>query len=78
MHNAKGVAVTQGFLSSVVAILHAQPEGKERLHEEGDSESKSKKFLMFIYTDLFPQWFTRKLRNSTALLRAISGSHTSC
>lgn len=54
MDNAKDVAVTQVFLSSVVAILHVQPEGKERLYEEGDSESESKKILIFIYTDLFP------------------------
>lgn len=68
----KDVVVTQVFLQFSSSHSHVQPEGK-RLCEEGDSESESKKFLIFIYTDLSPQWFTRKFKNSTALLKAISG-----
>lgn len=52
--NAKDVTVTQVFLSSVVATLHIQPEGKERLYEEGDLGSESKGFVIFIYTNFFP------------------------
>lgn len=52
--NAKDVTVTQVFLSSVVATLRIQPEGKERLYEEGDLGSESKGFVIFIYTNFFP------------------------
>lgn len=78
--NAKDVTVTQGFLSSVGATCHIQPKGKERLYAEGDFGIRKQR-ISDIYTHKLPpphKWFTRKFKDNTAILKVISGFHTSC
>lgn len=76
---AKDMIVTQVFLSSVAATLHIQPKGKEGLYEEGEFGIWKQRIPdIYIHINFFFQWFTRKFKNNTALLKAISGFHTSC